>query len=150
MPEPLVMTIHVLAGFAWLGGALFFILGLEAEDRLSLGVKFARYAWTAIFLVFASGAANLVRVAHNVGLSHLVETVEGLALLVKIGAAALMLVDALYISFVLGPRLEQYRGADTPHARRQLEKYKKRAQYLTYWTLTLVATIGVALGFMLS
>jgi len=101
-------AIHLLAGGAWIGGAISLALALVATRHrpraaIPILLRFSLYGAGAVVLIVASGTLNAVALLGTVG--ALIGVAYGWALLVKILLVAMLIVLASYNRFVLVRRL---------------------------------------------
>jgi len=102
--------LHVLATVAWVGGMIYTIFILtpaakelepEQQGKLMNGIikKFSILAWTSIIVIFVTG---IMKIIPGIEAQYL-----PISIVAKIVLAISMVLIGIYISFVLGPRLEK-------------------------------------------
>jgi uncharacterized membrane protein len=134
------VTVHILAAMLWLGGMFFFgIVGAPvlravnpAELRQALfhglGLRFRTIGWWAIGTLLVTGVLNLhfrgwLDWSTALGSSAFWRSTPGRALMVKLGAVAVMLVVSAVHDFAIGPLA----GQEKPGSSRALGLRRRAA-----------------------
>ncbi len=145
--------LHVLAAVVWLGGAFFVALVvvpyLRKGDRAravallrDTGQRFRGIGWACFAVLAATGTFNLyvrgVRFGSFVDEAWL-GSAFGRAVLVKLGAFALVIGGSAYHDFVVGPRatIEAERDPRSPVA----ERLRRTASLLGRWNVVLALVL---------
>ncbi|MBI2872457.1 MAG: DUF4149 domain-containing protein [Chloroflexi bacterium] len=153
----LSVWLHILAVVVWVGGMMFLgvvlVPALRRPEHRSLypsviqvvGTRFRWVGWVALGLLVASGLLNL---SYRVGWSGIVSAQLwrgdfGLALAIKLGLVAVILLLSAAHDFAIGPRAGALMRAD-PASRRAM-RMRRLASWMGRGNLLLALAV-VALG----
>lgn len=165
--QTVVVLIHVLAAFVWLGGMFFIALvmvpalrRLEPPEKrteiLSLAaIRFRLVSWVAIFVILITGVINSANhgiTIQTISSGEFLSSHFGKTLTLKVLLVFVMIVLSAAHDFVLGPKLNELMGksgSKSPPETITLVRKRKVVSWLARFN-ALLGVLVVACAVMLS